>query len=74
MFHEKNAMGGGSPFVTGSLHRADAGRAATRTSTWPRATERVDAAHPQELVGEAHCSAWRAAPSRLGSPRACAPA
>ena len=34
MFHEKNAMGGGSPFVTGVAARRIASRAATRTSTW----------------------------------------
>ena len=53
MFHEKNAMGGGSPFVTGSLH---AGLLESRDPyvDLARATERVDDVHTQELVGEAH--------------------
>jgi alkylation response protein AidB-like acyl-CoA dehydrogenase len=53
MFHEKNAMGGGSPFVTGSLH------AAMIESRDPyvdlvRGAGRVDDPRAQELVGEAH--------------------
>jgi alkylation response protein AidB-like acyl-CoA dehydrogenase len=53
MFHEKNAMGGGSPFVTGSLH------AALVESRDPyvdlaRGTGRTDDPRVQELVGEAH--------------------
>jgi alkylation response protein AidB-like acyl-CoA dehydrogenase len=53
MFHEKNAMGGGSPFVTGSLH------AALVESRDPyvdlvRGTGRTDDPRAQELVGEAH--------------------
>jgi alkylation response protein AidB-like acyl-CoA dehydrogenase len=53
MFHEKNAMGGGSPFVTGSLH------AALVESRDPyvdlaRGTGRVDDPRTEELVGEAH--------------------
>jgi hypothetical protein len=53
MFHEKNAMGGGSPYTTGSLH------AALVESRDPyvdlvRETGRADDPRAQELVGEAH--------------------
>jgi alkylation response protein AidB-like acyl-CoA dehydrogenase len=53
MFHEKNAMGGGSPFVTGSLH---SGLLESRDPfvELARGTGRVDDARTQELVGEAH--------------------
>jgi alkylation response protein AidB-like acyl-CoA dehydrogenase len=53
MFHEKNAMGGGSPFVTGSLH---SGLIEHRDPyvDLVRGTGRVDDPRAQELVGEAH--------------------
>jgi alkylation response protein AidB-like acyl-CoA dehydrogenase len=53
MFHEKNAMGGGSPYVTGSLHAALVERHDPYVDL-ARATERVDDPRTQELVGEAH--------------------
>jgi alkylation response protein AidB-like acyl-CoA dehydrogenase len=53
MFHEKNAMGGGSPFVTGSLHSALV-ESRDPYVDLARATGRVDDVHTQELVGEAH--------------------
>jgi len=53
MFHEKNAMGGGSPFVTGSLHAA---MVETRDpfAKLAHGTGRVDDPVAQQLVGEAH--------------------
>jgi alkylation response protein AidB-like acyl-CoA dehydrogenase len=53
MFHEKNAMGGGSPFVTGSLHSA---MLETRDAyvDLARGTGHADDPRTQELVGEAH--------------------
>ena len=53
MFHEKNAMGGGSPFVTGSLH---AGLIESRDPyvDLVRGTGRADDPGAQQLVGEAH--------------------
>jgi alkylation response protein AidB-like acyl-CoA dehydrogenase len=53
MFHEKNAMGGGSPFVTGSLHAALVESRDTFVDL-ARATERVEEPGTQALVGEAH--------------------
>ena len=53
MFHEKNAMGGGSPFVTGSLH---SGLIESRDPyvDLVRGTGRTDDPGAQQLVGEAH--------------------
>jgi alkylation response protein AidB-like acyl-CoA dehydrogenase len=53
MFHEKNAMGGGSPYVTGSLHSA---LLETRDVyvDLARGTGHADDPRTQELVGEAH--------------------
>jgi alkylation response protein AidB-like acyl-CoA dehydrogenase len=53
MFHEKNAMGGGSPFVTGSLHAALV-ESRDQFVDLARGTERVDDPATQQLVGEAH--------------------
>ena len=53
MFHEKNAMGGGSPFVTGTFHSnfgVDSGDPLVELA---RATGRIDDPRTQELVGEA---------------------
>src|SRR4051794_4667301 len=55
MFHEKNAMGGGSPYVTGAL---GGNRGSTDTSDpmveLARATGRFDDPHAQDLVGESY--------------------
>lgn len=55
MFHEKNAMGGGSPYVTGTFHSGggaiDAGDPLV---TLARAAGRADDPRTQELIGEAH--------------------
>ena len=55
MFHEKNAMGGGSPFVTGDL----AATGGQQTSADPmvelaRATGRFDDPRVRDLVGESY--------------------
>jgi alkylation response protein AidB-like acyl-CoA dehydrogenase len=53
MFHEKNAMGGGSPFVTGSLYSNtaadDVGHAYIELA---RATGRADDPRARDLIGE----------------------
>ena len=73
MFHEKNAMGGGSPYVTGSLYSNTASRT-PRTSMveLAQATGHFDDPHVQDLVGEVlHAPGgpgWRC---RSASPRAC---
>ena len=53
MFHEKNAMGGGSPYVTGSLHSAMVESRDVYVDL-ARATGRTDDPATQQLVGEAH--------------------
>jgi alkylation response protein AidB-like acyl-CoA dehydrogenase len=53
MFHEKNAMGGGSPFVTGTFHSNGGVDAGDPLADLARATGRADDPRTQELVGEA---------------------
>ena len=56
MFHEKNAMGGGSPYVTGT-HGAPASRATavTRWSSWRDATGHARRRRARwSSIGEAH--------------------
>jgi len=53
MFHEKNAMGGGSPYVTGTFHQNGGVEAGDPVVKLAKATGRVDDPHTQELIGEA---------------------
>jgi alkylation response protein AidB-like acyl-CoA dehydrogenase len=54
MFHEKNAMGGGSPYVSGPPLRSAAGRDGRDPLVeLARATGRLDDPHVRELIGEA---------------------
>ena len=53
MFHEKNAMGGDSPYVTGTFHTGVV-HAVDPIAELANATGRSDDPRTQELVGEAH--------------------
>jgi alkylation response protein AidB-like acyl-CoA dehydrogenase len=57
MFHEKNAMGGDSPFVTGTFHAGAPADAGDPLAELVRATGRADDAAALELLGEAHALA-----------------
>ncbi len=54
MFHEKNAMGGGSPYVTGTFHSNFGVESGDPLVDLARATGHSDESRTQELVGEAH--------------------
>jgi alkylation response protein AidB-like acyl-CoA dehydrogenase len=54
MFHEKNAMGGDSPFVTGTFHAGAPADAGDPLAELVRATGRADDGAALELLGEAH--------------------
>ena len=55
MFHEKNAMGGGSPFVTGSLYsNTGADDIVDGLIDLARATGRADDSRARDLIGESH--------------------
>jgi alkylation response protein AidB-like acyl-CoA dehydrogenase len=54
MFHEKNAMGGDSPYVTGSFQAGTPVDANDRMVDLVRATGRADDPSVHELVGESH--------------------
>jgi alkylation response protein AidB-like acyl-CoA dehydrogenase len=55
MFHEKNAMGGGSPFVTGNMYaNTGAGDIADMLIDLARATGHVDDPRARDLIGESH--------------------
>jgi alkylation response protein AidB-like acyl-CoA dehydrogenase len=54
MFHEKNAMGGDSPFVTGTFHAGAPADAGDPLAELVHATGRADDDVALELLGEAH--------------------
>jgi alkylation response protein AidB-like acyl-CoA dehydrogenase len=54
MFHEKNAMGGDSPYVTGTFHAGAPADAGDPLAALVRATGHVDDGRTLELLGEAH--------------------
>ena len=54
MFHEKNAMGGDSPYVTGTFHAGAPADAGDPIAELALATGRADDDRTRELVGEAH--------------------
>ena len=55
MFHEKNAMGGGSPYVTGSMYsNADESRLADPLVKLAEATGRLGDLRARDLIGEAY--------------------
>src|SRR5262249_21163752 len=66
MFHEKNAMGGDSPYVTGTFHAGAPADAGDPLSELVIATGHADDDRALELVGEAHMLA--AARSALADP------
>jgi alkylation response protein AidB-like acyl-CoA dehydrogenase len=57
MFHEKNAMGGDSPYVTGTFHAGAPADAGDPLAQLVRATGRADDDTALELLGEAHALA-----------------
>src|SRR5262249_53101958 len=54
MFHEKNAVGGGSPYVTGGMFAAATAEADTRMIELARTMGHLDDPQTLELLGEAH--------------------
>ncbi|MDQ1430365.1 MAG: hypothetical protein QOF40_967, partial [Actinomycetota bacterium] len=54
MFHEKNAMGGGSPYVTGSMYSNRDTSTADPLVELAEATGRLDDPRARDLIGEAH--------------------
>jgi alkylation response protein AidB-like acyl-CoA dehydrogenase len=57
MFHEKNAMGGDSPYVTGTFHAGAPADAGDPVAELVRATGRAEDDAALELLGEAHALA-----------------
>jgi alkylation response protein AidB-like acyl-CoA dehydrogenase len=59
MFHERTAMGGGSPYVVRPAGRGSGGLVGAGDSLWPllEASDRTADPAAQELVGEAHALA-----------------
>jgi alkylation response protein AidB-like acyl-CoA dehydrogenase len=57
MFHEKNAMGGDSPYVTGTFHAGAPADAGDPLAELVRATGRADDPAALELLGESHALA-----------------
>jgi len=54
LFHERNAVGGGSPYVSGAVGAPRRGRGTGALVDAVRATGRADDAYVRELVAEAH--------------------
>src|SRR5438094_625927 len=54
MFHEKNAMGGGSPYVTGSMYSNRNADDADPMVELARATGHLDDPRAQDMIGESY--------------------